>query len=175
MDAELRLRPDTVSRSQHVVVQQHGIKGRILVASKFFAEGDLLMWERPLLAVQPEASVECQVILDMEGREKPVTNCALRPKGSKAFNPPLFAGVYFCQLHFFFKPKRHKLTSQTCEAVGTAATAIQGSSIGLPCRVSASPRRIKAWLYSCIDRRARRARMCEPCWRHWAWMKGWRQ
>lgn len=67
MDAELRLRPDTVSRSQHVVVQQHGIKGRILVASKFFAEGDLLMWERPLLAVQPEASVECQVILDMEG------------------------------------------------------------------------------------------------------------
>ena len=105
MDAELRLRPDTVSRSQHVVVQQHGIKGRILVASKFFAEGDLLMWERHLLAVQPEASVECQVILDMEGREKPVTNCALRPKGSKAFNPPLFAGVYFCQLHFFSNPK----------------------------------------------------------------------
>lgn len=68
MDAELRLRPDRPSRPQHVVVQQHGIKGRILVASKDFAEGDLLMWERPLLAVQPStASVECQVILDMEG------------------------------------------------------------------------------------------------------------
>eukprot|EP00435_Cladocopium_sp_Y103_P003727 s4266_g1.t1 len=64
-DPDLRLRPSTAQVP--VVVKQHGIKGRVLVASKDFAEGEILMWERPLLEVQPEASVECQAILEMEG------------------------------------------------------------------------------------------------------------
>lgn len=33
----------------------------------------------------------------------PTVRC--HQKGRKLSTPPLFAGVYFCQLHFFFKPK----------------------------------------------------------------------
>ena len=58
-------RPETEGEVQ---VEKHPTKGRILVASKDFVRGEVVMCEKPLFQVSLDTSWLCQIILEMEGQ-----------------------------------------------------------------------------------------------------------
>lgn len=59
------IRPETQGEVQ---VEKHPTKGRILVASKDFVRGEVVMCEKPLFQVSLDTSWLCQIILEMEGQ-----------------------------------------------------------------------------------------------------------
>lgn len=59
------IRPETEGEVQ---VEKHPTRGRILVASKDFVRGEVVMCEKPLFQVSLDTSWLCQIILEMEGQ-----------------------------------------------------------------------------------------------------------